>query len=480
MLVADVRLPKPPKTPLFGDKVKISQSPHHHHHRASQPPHTPSMLTSRFLLFGASIIRTQAHLTATTTTSIPISNRRSTKLLIPSSKSLQLHRLRSTSAALDASLAVGTSSSAAHPWPEWIAFVDRLKSKGYIMPGKESEEEGESVDDGGIYKDMRALDAPCHSFARDRYDIFKSLSKKDIQTIVGNGCPNLNRKPVNSAKRLRAYVGLEEGDVCGSCNLRGSCDRAYVMLKESEGAARTVDVVRILLMYALDPSLIGGEVKLPRISLLEDSAKRLLSELVELSETVPEPPAVQPVIKAPKLKEQSKSFVDDVRTQNAEFKRGDWMCPKCNFLNFYRNKRCLKCEEDGPRLSAPIDELKKGDWLCPECNYMNFARNTQCLKCEAKGPKRDLNTEMKKGDWNCPQCGYMNFASNTKCKRCPELRPQRQLNPGEWECPSCNFLNFKKNVICLKCKSEPSRERPSSKYEEQVWRSPDNSTLSAW
>lgn len=41
------------------------------------------------------------------------------------------------------------------------------------MPGKEGEG-GDGVDDYvGIYKDMRALDAPCHSFARDRYDIFK-------------------------------------------------------------------------------------------------------------------------------------------------------------------------------------------------------------------------------------------------------------------------------------------------------------------
>ena len=31
--------------------------------------------------------------------------------------------------------------------------------------------------------------------------------------IVGSGCPNLLRKAINSAKRLRAYVRLDEGDV---------------------------------------------------------------------------------------------------------------------------------------------------------------------------------------------------------------------------------------------------------------------------
>lgn len=29
-----------------------------------------------------------------------------------------------------------------------------------------------------------------------------------------DGCPNLSRKAVNSAKRLRAHVQLDEGDVC--------------------------------------------------------------------------------------------------------------------------------------------------------------------------------------------------------------------------------------------------------------------------
>ena len=37
---------------------------------------------------------------------------------------------------------------------------------------------------------------------------------KDIEVIVGGGCPNLFRKVVNSAKRLRVYVRLDEGDVC--------------------------------------------------------------------------------------------------------------------------------------------------------------------------------------------------------------------------------------------------------------------------
>ncbi|KAL2934088.1 hypothetical protein RDABS01_017207 [Bienertia sinuspersici] len=41
----------------------------------------------------------------------------------------------------------------------------------------------------------------------------RSLSKADIHTLVEGGCPKLQRKVVNSAKRLRVYVGLEEKSV---------------------------------------------------------------------------------------------------------------------------------------------------------------------------------------------------------------------------------------------------------------------------
>lgn len=39
------------------------------------------------------------------------------------------------------------------------------------------------------------------------------LPTHDIQAVVEGGCPNLLRKAVNSAKRLRAHLQLDEGDV---------------------------------------------------------------------------------------------------------------------------------------------------------------------------------------------------------------------------------------------------------------------------
>ncbi|WCJ42079.1 zinc finger (Ran-binding) family protein [Euphorbia peplus] len=366
-----------------------------------------------------------------------------------------------------------------HPWPEWVSFVDRLKSKGYFSP-----KGGDFT--GNVYRDMNILKDPCLSFARDRYDLFKSLSVDDIQNVVNSGCPNLLRKAVNSAKRLRVYLRLDEGDVCGTCNLRGSCDRAYVLLKDNEADARTVDIVRILMFYALDPLVIAGGQKPPGRDVVEAAVKKLLSDLIELSQTTPDPPVQRPAAEAVRKKEKESKpvggkwasehdlSIDDKLSQDVEMKRGDWMCPKCNFMNFSRNKRCLKCREDGPTKLGDTDtEMKKGDWICSSCQFMNFSRNIVCLKCNEEGPKRAgvADAQMKKGDWNCSKCNFMNFAGNKMCLRCQDLRPKRQLSRGEWECPSCDFLNYSRNTSCLKCRHDRPKT-PTSGYEESMWKSP--------
>lgn len=334
---------------------------------------------------------------------------------------------------------------------------------------------------------MNQLKDPCLSFARDRYDLLKSLSVGEIQTVLEGGCPNLFRKVVNSAKRLRAYMALDEGEVCGACDLRGSCDRAYVILKDDEGNARTADIMRILMFYALDPLVISGEEKPPGREVVEAAVRKLLSELIELSEKTPDPPVLMPAPKAAHQKKQERRFrdnkepplsdaiLDEKLSRDVEMKRGDWSCAKCNFMNFSKNIRCLKCNGEGPKKVDVDAEMKQGDWICPKCDFMNFSRNIRCLKCKTEGPKRVAVNEaqMKPGDWNCPECGFMNFANNKMCLRCREQRPKRQLIPGDWECPACDFLNYSRNVSCRKCNHErPKEATTESKYEERIWRSP--------
>ncbi|XP_015581660.2 zinc finger protein VAR3, chloroplastic [Ricinus communis] len=403
--------------------------------------------------------------------------------------SFSFHRHCSSSTAAIDAVTSDASDTLKHPWPEWVSFIDRLKSKGYFGNTSSTDTTTTNIANDAIesvYKDTNQLKDPCLSFARDRYDLLKLLSVDDIETVVKNGCPSLLRKVVNSAKRLRAYTRLDEGDVCSACNLRGSCDRAYVLLKDNEADARTVDIVRILLSYALDPLVISEEEKPPGRAVVEASVRKLVSDLIDLIQTTPDPPVQKPAAKAVHQKEQERSFSDSKQppqsdavgskrlSQDVEMKRGDWMCPKCNFMNFSKNIRCLKCSEGGPKKVDVSDiELKKGDWICSKCDFMNFSRNIRCLKCKAEGPKRDAvnDIEMKKGDWNCPQCEFMNFASNKSCLRCQEVRPKRPLNPGDWECPSCDFLNFSRNAVCRKCKCERPKGA-TTEYEEQIWRRP--------
>jgi hypothetical protein len=392
-----------------------------------------------------------------------------------------------------------------------------LKTKGYIS--QESSTGGGEIDDsdvsvsssdGNVYIDMKILKEACLRFSRERYDIFPSFPKNDIQALVEKGCPNLNRKSVNTSKRLRVYVGLDEGDVCGACKMRGSCDKAYWILKDVESVARTVDVVRILLLHALDPVLISGE-KMPHgRECINESARKLLSKLVELSDTAPNPDISIPEPRTILKTKKTESLFG--QTKDAELKKGDWMCSECNFLNFARNRSCRQCGEQGPKNagtgteregdwtclkckfsnfarnrscrecgeqgpknagSGTESEIKKGDWKCPGCNFVNFARNIRCLKCKTEGPKiTESEIEMKPGDWNCPKCWFMNFSSNTSCKRCSEIRPPRELRPGEWECPSCKILNFKGKMVCKKCSCKGPKEAIEAKYEDQIWKRP--------
>lgn len=39
------------------------------------------------------------------------------------------------------------------------------------------------------------------------------FSRKDIEIVAGSGCPSTDRKVVNSGKRLRAYVDIDEENV---------------------------------------------------------------------------------------------------------------------------------------------------------------------------------------------------------------------------------------------------------------------------
>ncbi|CAK7340719.1 unnamed protein product [Dovyalis caffra] len=252
-----------------------------------------------------------------------------------------------------------------HPWPEWINLMERLVQQNYFDHrrkvadntveslgldvsgvGNDSDGDGVAID----FNDFRTVQTACVNFGKDRFDIFRSLSRQDIQILVGYGCPSVDKKVVFSSKLLRKHVHLDEGDVCSNCSLRTSCERGY-LLTNKEDEARTIDLMRVLLAY------VGC------------SSNRSKS-----------PP---PVIKRtpPKVKQPPPTPKKRVGRDDIEMKKGDWLCPKCDFMNFAKNAVCLQCDAKRPKR-----QLLPGEWECPECNFLNYRRNLACFHCDCKRP----------------------------------------------------------------------------------------------
>ena len=112
--------------------------------------------------------------------------------------------------------------------------------------------------------------------------------------------------------------------MCSSCNVRGDCERAFVKAREDEGG-RTVDVMRIILTYGLDP-IIGSVDNKPSLNkMVKESVRRLLKKIVECSteEKTPTFPDITEVA----VEEVHPNHLDKGK-KDVPLKQGDWLCPK--------------------------------------------------------------------------------------------------------------------------------------------------------
>ncbi|OEL32686.1 hypothetical protein BAE44_0006294 [Dichanthelium oligosanthes] len=299
------------------------------------------------------------------TSILPITSRRNPGSL------LSLHFCSAAPAAVNVAADPAEAAvSASHPWPEWSEFLDKLRAKGYfqqaVRAGEGAAGDGEAAasdsavgsEDTYPFRDLNRVKNACLKFARERYDLLSSIPKEDIKAIVKWGCPNINRKPVNCAKRLREFVDVKEEDACRVCKFRGSCDRACETPK-AENEVRTADVVRILLEYAIDTNSLSGENSVNKS--VQESARKLLSKLIILSDTAIDPSVPKPVFQT-SSKNQSSTKLSDKRakgrdTTATEMKMGDWLCTKCDFVNFRRNRICKKCNQDRPEDDTQDNQL---------------------------------------------------------------------------------------------------------------------------
>lgn len=294
-----------------------------------------------------------------------------------------------------------------HPWPEWIELMERLAQQRYFDLGRAGGADESSMaaavpmdlsevsEEAGFdfSRDWTTVKNACMNFGRDRFDILKSLPRKDLQILVGHGCPSMDAKVVFSAKLIRKLVHLDEGDVCSSCNLRSVCSRGYILTRK-EDEARTLDVMRILLIYGFDH--VKGTIEnkpLLKLKSLKTVARKLIHEIVKLSAIPIDPNLPPPVIRKPppKVKQPPPPPKKRVGRDDIEMKKGDWLCPKCDFMNFAKNNVCLQCDAKRPKR-----QLLPGEWECPRCNFLNYRRNMSCFHCEHDRPADEYaNNQME-------------------------------------------------------------------------------------
>ncbi|KAI3446620.1 hypothetical protein Pfo_003285 [Paulownia fortunei] len=248
-----------------------------------------------------------------------------------------------------------------HPWPEWTQFLNiLLNGRGFSAP----EDQRILPEDAFVvYEELtddfvRAA-AACIAFARAR----PNLLGRDIEAVVSNGTPFLFKSALDTARRMREFLGNDGSNV-------SEFDKA-----------NTIDLMKYILSYASNPTVSSERNGLYSRELVDSSVRNLLHELGTVGCGVP----------TGYMSASGHQFSGrDGQTQkpfgqNIEMKRGDWICPKCNFMNFARNMKCLECEE-----SRPKKQLTGGEWECPQCNFFNYGRNLVCLRCDCRRPGAPL------------------------------------------------------------------------------------------
>ncbi|XP_076922824.1 zinc finger protein VAR3, chloroplastic-like [Bidens hawaiensis] len=231
---------------------------------------------------------------------------------------------------------ISHASPPSHPWPEWSHLLETLSIAGYYNGYNNINIiEDEFMENEYLSKEFVAAANSCLAFARHRPDLLGWLPMKDIEAMINNGYPFLFKSAGETKRRMRSF-------------LQGSNE------------ASSVDLMKYILSYASNPQRIINEAT-------ESSVSRVLQEIVNLANRG-------------RVSEQYDQMPRNLGP-NITMKRGDWVCPKCNFMNFARNTKCLECEE-----TRPQRELTDGEWDYPRCNFFNYRKNTVCLKCECSRP----------------------------------------------------------------------------------------------
>ncbi|KAL0383303.1 UNVERIFIED_CONTAM: Zinc finger protein VAR3, chloroplastic [Sesamum calycinum] len=299
--------------------------------RVPFPPFQPSVFLLRRRLFV---------LSSSPVSIFTLSSLSKTKSHAPQSLN-SFHSQPGNNAYLFHSSAIQNQQQHDHPWPEWRHFLQILSNgQGLHFPA----DNGILPEDAFVVYEELSHDfvrsaASCLAFARARPDLLRLLSRRDIEAVVSNGTPFLFKSAIETARRMKAFLGTD-GD--------------YVSEFDK---ANTVDLMKYVLSYASNPTLSSERNGLYSRELVNSSIRNLLHELGTVS-------CGDPAGYVPASDHQlsvRQRVIPRPLGRNIEMKRGDWICLKCNFMNFARNMKCLECEEPRPK-----KQLTGGEWECPQ------------------------------------------------------------------------------------------------------------------
>ncbi|MQL96259.1 hypothetical protein Taro_028927 [Colocasia esculenta] len=262
-------------------------------------------------------------------------------------------------------------SVASHPWPEWVKMVEHVTACGYTGREGVDEEDAFSASEGLPEEFTRAVGA-CLLFAREKPHLLRLLPRRDVEVVVQNGSPFLFENKLSSVRRMKFFISSDGSNELGS------------------EQACTVDVVKYLLSYVCNSLGKNGGDDIKYRELVETSVRSLLSELIKADSAVREPNTTNSAAGHTSFRHEESQRPSD---QKIGMKRGDWICPKCSFINFSRNTECLECKEARPRR-----QLTGQEWECPQCDFFNHGRNVACLRCDCKCPEKILASERRLGN----------------------------------------------------------------------------------
>uniref|UniRef100_A0A7N0VIW3 RanBP2-type domain-containing protein n=1 Tax=Kalanchoe fedtschenkoi TaxID=63787 RepID=A0A7N0VIW3_KALFE len=311
----------------------------------------------------------------------------------------------------------GSSGSASapnwyHPWPEWSRFIDGVRQHGYYervdYSAMDEDAWGFASADNFSSPEFLTAARACLHFARDRDNLLGYLSRSDIRVVIENGSAFLFRDAEKLRSRMKSFLGITDSS-------------SVVELDK----ATLADLMKYLLSYANMRPVSSADGYHSNEQTVGSSVRNLLSELANLSfgaRDTNTPGSMQ------NQYPNSYGQAPRPRGQQIEMKKGDWICPKCTFMNFARNMKCLECEEARPRR-----QLSNGEWECPQCDFFNYGRNTSCLRCDCKrpgeltiSPAHPQSSRLNMSDSNIQLA-----ANGEKVQRWPDMfsaKPQDNVN----------------------------------------------------